>query len=252
MKNGIFLRNVVAAAICLAGSITAFAQEAGVEIDGVTWATRNVDAPGTFAATPESAGMFYQWNRKVGWSATDPLVNSDGSTVWDYSTPTGDTWAAANDPCPAGWRVPTIEELQGLLNSGWEWTGTPVSGIIFGAGGNTIFVPIVSARGAGGNLFNWSGSTLWSNTKSEEDDEGASDLIMLATGPYIYHDLRILAVSVRCVKNSNDGVNDISADTENATVAGYYDLLGKKLNEEPTKGIYFILYDNGKAKKVTK
>jgi len=36
----------------------------GVVINGVKWATRNVAAPGTFAANPQDAGMFYQWNRK--------------------------------------------------------------------------------------------------------------------------------------------------------------------------------------------
>ena len=32
----------------------------GVVINGVRWATRNVDMPGTFAPTPESFGMHYQ------------------------------------------------------------------------------------------------------------------------------------------------------------------------------------------------
>ena len=36
----------------------------GVVINGVRWATRNVDMPGTFAETPESLGMLFQWNRK--------------------------------------------------------------------------------------------------------------------------------------------------------------------------------------------
>ena len=48
----------------------------GVEIDGIIWATRNVDAPGTFAENPEDTGMLFQWNRRVGWSATDPIINS--------------------------------------------------------------------------------------------------------------------------------------------------------------------------------
>jgi len=60
------MRKVVAIAICLAGSATMFAQETGVVINGVTWATRNVDAPGTFVANTKDAGMFYQWNSKVG------------------------------------------------------------------------------------------------------------------------------------------------------------------------------------------
>jgi hypothetical protein len=48
----------------------------GVKIGNTIWATRNVDAPGTFAEAPESAGMFYQWNRNIGWSTTDPVINS--------------------------------------------------------------------------------------------------------------------------------------------------------------------------------
>ncbi len=45
-----------------------------VLINGVLWATRNVDAPGTFAASPESTGMFYQWNSRIAWSASGEKV----------------------------------------------------------------------------------------------------------------------------------------------------------------------------------
>jgi uncharacterized protein (TIGR02145 family) len=99
--------------------------DTSVVINGVTWATRNVDAPGTFACNPEDAGMFYQWNRKVGWSSTDPLVSSNYDTIWDDSTPSGTTWETANDPSPAGWRVPTLAEIQTLLDEdkvSYEWT----------------------------------------------------------------------------------------------------------------------------------
>jgi len=82
----------------------------GVVINGVKWATRNVDAPGTFAEKPESAGKFYQWNRKKAWNATGTVVN------WDNSRPTGMKWTKTNDPCPAGWRVPTIDEIKTLLD----------------------------------------------------------------------------------------------------------------------------------------
>jgi len=82
----------------------------GVSINGVIWAKCNVDAFGTFAAAPESYGMFYQWNRRTGWSSTDPLTSSPAGAVWNSSIPTGDVWTAANDPCPTGWRVPTEEQ----------------------------------------------------------------------------------------------------------------------------------------------
>ena len=85
--------------------------DVGVVINGVTWATRNVDKPNTFAAKPESTGCFYQWNRPTAWAATGDV------TGWNNTYPEGTTWATANDPCPAGWRVPTRAEIESLLNS---------------------------------------------------------------------------------------------------------------------------------------
>ena len=46
------------------------------------------------------------------------------------------------------------------------------------------------------------------------------------------------------------GIDDIAV--ENATVTGYFDILGRKLPEEPTKGLYIIQYDNGKTVKIIK
>ncbi|SHF74231.1 FISUMP domain-containing protein [Dysgonomonas macrotermitis] len=83
---------------------------AGVLINGVYWAKANVDAPGTFASSPESPGMFYQWNRKTPWPVTGAV------TGWDTSYSTADSWEPANDPSPEGWRVPTEEELERLYD----------------------------------------------------------------------------------------------------------------------------------------
>jgi uncharacterized protein (TIGR02145 family) len=145
--------------------------DVGVVINGVTWATRNVDAPGTFAATPEDAGMFYQWNRKVGWSATDPLENSAGGTTWDSSTPSGTEWEPANDPCPAGWRVPTNEELEKLRDTKAvvsEWiTQNEVTGARFSDKntGKNIFLPASGARTNGSLVNKGSHSHFWSSTQ---------------------------------------------------------------------------------------
>ena len=131
----------------------------GVIINGVRWATRNVDAPGTFAENPEDAGMFFQWGSRVGWSSTDPIVSSEGHTYWVQFPRTGATeWSASNDPCPVGWRVPTGEELISLINAGHSWTtnwnDTGVNGLFVGSAPNQIFLPAVGGRNAlSGELF---------------------------------------------------------------------------------------------------
>ncbi len=141
----------VAVAICLAGSATmCFAQETGVVINGVTWATCNVDKPGTFVAKPENSGMLYQWNRNKAWSATTP---AEGVAIkdWDITTTEGTEWAKENDPSPVGWRIPTSEEMNSLLDEAkvkieWDDTkkGTTFTDIESGA---SIFMPYVIGRG---------------------------------------------------------------------------------------------------------
>jgi uncharacterized protein (TIGR02145 family) len=140
----------------------------GVVINGVRWATRNVDAPGTFADKPESAGMLYQWNRNVGWSNSDPLFNSNGRTSWNNSLPSGSSWEKANDPSPAGWRIPTKDELKTLFDTdkvSSTWTKqNGVGGRKFTdkATGKTLFLPDAGVRFEDGRLD--TGGQYWSST----------------------------------------------------------------------------------------
>ena len=118
----------------------------GVVINGVKWATRNVAAPGTFAAKPEDAGLFYQWNRKTAWPATGEIAG------WDSNVPSGDAWEKVNDPCPVGWRVPTFAEIQKLLDINKvssEWvTQNGIAGRKFTdkVTGHNIFLPAAGCR----------------------------------------------------------------------------------------------------------
>ena len=172
----------------------------GVIIDGVRWATRNVDAPGTFAENPHNLGMFYQWNRRLGWTATDPMVNSNDGRTWNTSNPTGTAWYAENDPCPAGWRIPTPQELQSLVDSGSLWRARyGVRGELFGTAPNQIFLPAVSTRsGFDGMLHTGSVSRYWSNARGNGDN--AWGMSVSSGGALVMPNLwAIMGQNVRCV-----------------------------------------------------
>ena len=126
----------------------------GVLINGIRWADCNVDNFGTFAATPESSGMLYQWNRRTAWLAegSSPVSSPAGET-WrsDNMGVAGDVWDIYNDPCPTGWRVPLREEQETLLenaNVDREWIDTGVKGFKFTdkASGASIFFPAAGYR----------------------------------------------------------------------------------------------------------
>ena len=180
---------MVAIAISLAGSATMFAQsnttDKGVVINGVTWATRNVDSPGTFAAKPESAGKFYQWNRKKAYSATTP---AEGIPIkdWNITNPEGAEWEKENDPSPEGWRVPTRTEFESLLDKDkvrQEWNATK-KGITFTdiESGASIFLPAAGYRSgidrlmpydkSYGKLIVTDANCYWSGTLKAEDSFG--------------------------------------------------------------------------------
>ncbi len=133
----------------------------GVQIGSHIWATRNVDAPGYFAPRPESFGLLYQLNRgTVGWSANNlgeawstpdtgmPFDNTSYTrTPWDMTPP--------NNPCPAGWTVPTDAHYKDLMDSTTpsytfieDSNGNQVHGNWFtdNITGNKIFSPAVGRR----------------------------------------------------------------------------------------------------------
>ena len=163
----------------------------GVTINGITWATRNVDAPGTFAANPEDAGMIFQWGKPYGWRATlhytDKYVDDWAmylptqrwnftiggweNSNWVRGGAEGTEWETQNDPCPAGWRVPTKNELQSLIDADSEWiTQNGVNGYLFGAMPYQVFLPVAAARCAGYGVVSAepiTGGHYWSNERLE-------------------------------------------------------------------------------------
>lgn len=232
-------------------------EETGARINGVIWATRNVGAPNKFVDYPEDYGMLYQWNSPTGWSVTGDAVSSDGSP-WDQNwTGNGDngvTWD--NNVCPAGWRVPTPEEFISLSEADGKWiTQNGVNGYRFTDGNNSIFLPaaggrdfMTSAAGGTGEV-----GSYWYNQSWFIGASFFSFSQNVVEPPDGMHVSWAIARSIRCVKDDGTtGIMNAPIATKNATIKGYYSILGKKLNKEPKKGTYIILYSNGKAKKVSR
>jgi len=180
--------------------------EKGVVINGIKWSTRNVAAPGTFAAKPEDAGMLYRWNRKKAWNTTDSLVSG-----WDSTIPEGDSWAKANDPCPTGWRVPTQEELESLLSAISVVSGpldelNGVTGRYFGSGDEKLFLPAAGYRDdCTGTLLNaGSFGYYWSSTANSSEDAYSLAFVSGYDAGVYGEGSRSFGFSVRCVSELSD------------------------------------------------
>ena len=135
-------------------------------IDGICWASTNVATVNKFAPRPDMYTQFYQWNRLTAWAATGDISGWD--TIPNQST----TWTV--NPCPEGWRVPTLEEFTALINSGSTWAsikmgrGNVVSGRFYGPNSDTcsppnnmvgcIFLPLLGYRQEEGMLWQTSNS----------------------------------------------------------------------------------------------
>ena len=185
-------------------------KDKGVVINGVRWATRNVDNFGTFAPTPESAGKFYQWNRKKAWNTTDKEVegwvkskldfyfdlyikglSSDSDTI---DRPCSYYWEKQNNPCPKGWNIPDDEDFETLLDEDkvtYEWvTYNGIEGAKFTdkKTGKSIFLPAVGSRDgdrdSGALDEGWGNywSNMWGNDcEAYALDFGSQDVIKLRT-----------------------------------------------------------------------
>src|SRR5574344_391005 len=148
---------------------------AGTTISSTTWAPVNCG----YDATNYKYGKLYQWGRKYGQGykddtyedATYPSGDNISSTnpakldaaeaakfytSWDNTIAPDGTWGTsdpwstkntANDPCPAGWRVPTYAELLARMGEGsGQWVTGDQNGKWFDGTSNAdqtsgVFLP---------------------------------------------------------------------------------------------------------------
>ena len=216
MKKTLIILSVLVCTSCGILKKNSATYDKGVVINGVRWATRNVDKPNTFALTPQDLGMFYHWNSKIGWSATDPITSSD-TTVWrrsDFANYKATDWETDNDPCPCGWRLPTCSELESLvqLRSQVKDNGLLIA--------RKLFLPAAGYRNVGWkkgeigrNGYYWNSEMdkrppEYNRSKNTRTLRFTSDTKWINRGgkPIFmgYEHYPGNALNVRCVKNESD------------------------------------------------
>lgn len=196
-----------------------------VLIDSKIWAPVNCG----YTADKLHYGKLYQWGRKDGLffnSEEGELIVNDGKPLypkdavantyyvsWDADK-NQQAWGGSDgktkteqDPCPEGWRVPTLSELQSLTREyDWEFGGsaTPhgMSGMFVGSNPGGTFLP------AAGRHYPWGQSEdrenygyYWSTSGVYA---GAARYLKFDTGwPNTNYDDYSYAFSVRCIKINN-------------------------------------------------
>ena len=221
MKRLFFSIIALSALVC--GSMFAQTTEKGVVINGVTWATRNVDAPGKFAKKPESEGMMYQWGLKTAFSSTRTTYNNTNANFKDWSKQPafGSTWTKENDPSPEGWRVPTEKELRSLLDTkkvrSKNTTLNGVEGVMYidRTTNDSIFLPSVGYRETNGWLtttYNTFGNRMGSYWSATSASEGTTAYFLLNRyDSEVIAMAKVCARSIRPVQRKDEDLNEISA-----------------------------------------
>jgi len=159
----------------------------GVVINGLRWATRNVGTPNKFVMNQEDFGMYYQFNRKMGW-------NEYSKEQWDKTIPTGTTWEKVNNPCPEGWRLPTSEELKTLLDTTKvysEWTihnGISIVKFTDKLTKEQIFLPLSGSRDWENGILHKGDGNYWSSQQSAPQETDCNDSPQCRYMHYLYFD----------------------------------------------------------------
>jgi uncharacterized protein (TIGR02145 family) len=164
----------------------------------VYWAKSNV---GTTVKTFESAatayGGYYQWDDDTPYTYT-------GGTTPPETNSSAAYWQSTNNPCPAGWEVPTKQDFDDLLTASttktWGASGG-INGITYTSSKGTLFFPAAGYR-------DWSTSgeqtaigRYWSSTEQPTSAAGASRLRFESINPGdADYSLKYHTFPIRCVR----------------------------------------------------
>lgn len=164
----------------------------------VRWATCNVGA-----SSPSDYGNYYAW----GETKTKSSYTEGNSKTYNVVMPdiSGEPkYDAATANWGEGWRMPTDEELEELIDKcDWQWTtqGGHNGYKVTGPNGKSIFLPAAGWRY--GTSLNYAGDngSYWSSTPGGSDTLNAFNLSFDSGNHSVDWGNRILGLSVRPVSD---------------------------------------------------
>ncbi|MCC8146607.1 MAG: fibrobacter succinogenes major paralogous domain-containing protein [Bacteroidales bacterium] len=152
-------------------------------------ATANLDGRGQVKSTNNKYGKFITVT-----SGTYDWRTPQDHTLWGTGNQDATMSKTVNDPCPAGWKIPTQKQWAAIhaSNGTWQWTGSGYKV------GESLYLPAAGIRNGNGNLNNvGSYGYCWSSTVSSTD---AYSLTFYSTNiDPAYNNNRSTGMSVRCV-----------------------------------------------------
>ena len=162
------------------------------------WATCNVGA-----SSPSDYGNYYAW----GETKTKSSYTEGNSKTYNVVMPdiSGEPkYDAATANWGEGWRIPTDEELEELIDKcDWQWTtqGGHNGYKVIGPNGNSIFLPAAGWRYGTSLYLAGDGGYYWSSTPYGSDTLSAYGLLFFSGHHYVDCYNRLLGQSVRPVSD---------------------------------------------------